>query len=116
MELALTLAQARKMYEDHFKKEMPTTMPYKIAAGLVFNAIGKDQFIARYKRLDLDGNYRKQFTIYKDVDDNGVSYTVYDNDLDLCMGQYLADDPDLHEMMESADILTGLDNREQGGN
>jgi hypothetical protein len=53
----------------------------------------------------------KNWKIYKDIDDNGISYTVYDQ-FDRYVGQFLGDDSYLKGYLrEGAKIRDGLDNR-----
>jgi len=111
-ELKLTLAQCAALFEDHFKKDMPGKLPYKHAAQMVLKEVGRDEFLTRFNRLDLDGTKKKQYTIYKDLEDSGESYTVYDNDLDEYVGQFLADDIDLKTYLAAGELRDGLDNRE----
>jgi hypothetical protein len=49
--------------------------------------------------------------IYRDIDDNGESFTIYDN-LGNCIGSYLSDDPFLAEVRKDAPVVPGIDNRE----
>ena len=61
MQVTLNLKSCKALYEDYFKKELPGKMPYKTAAQLVYNAIGKDAFL---KRL---ANLNEGFTIEGDL-------------------------------------------------
>jgi len=111
MQITLSLAQCVTLYENHFKKEMPPKLAYKAAAQMVHADIGSDEFLFRLKRLDRDGTHKKQYTIYKDIEEAGESYTVYDNDLDVYVGQFLADDVDLKTYLAAGELRDGLDNR-----
>jgi len=111
--LRVTLAQCVTLYEDHFKIDMPGKLPYKHAAQMVLREVGEAEFLARFNALDLDGSYKKQFTVYKDLEDAGESFTIYDNDLGSCIAQILGDDPDLEKYLASGRLVDGLDNRSE---
>jgi hypothetical protein len=57
-----------------------------------------------------------KFKVYKDIDDNGISFTVY-NDKGEATGQFLGDDPYLKELRKGgAQFVEGLDNRTSNTN
>ena len=47
--VTLNLAECKRLYEDHFKKDLPGNLPYLHAAIQVRDEIGIDEFL---KRLD----------------------------------------------------------------
>jgi len=59
--LTVTLAQARTLYEDHFKVDMPDKMSYLDAAYSVVGECGIDEFIVRLSCLERDGSYKKDY-------------------------------------------------------
>ena len=59
--LTLSLAQARTLYEDHFKVDLPDTMLYLDAAYMVMGECGFDEFIVRLSCLERDGSYKKDY-------------------------------------------------------
>jgi hypothetical protein len=61
MGITLSLAQARTLYEDHFKVDMPGNMKYLDAAYLVMGECGSAEFIVRLSCLERDGSYKKNY-------------------------------------------------------
>lgn len=52
-----------------------------------------------------------KYIIYKDQDDLGFSFTVYEYATRKCMGTFLDDDLDLAEYRKQGVEVDGLDNR-----
>jgi len=115
LEVKLSLAQCVTLYEDHFVRDMPGDLPYKRAAELVLKEVGREEFVRRLNDLDLDGTHKAQYTIYKDLDDSGESFTVYDNDLEVYVGQFLSDDPELKTYLAAGDLRDGINNQSKKG-
>lgn len=61
MGITLSLAQARTLYEDNFKEDLPDTMPYLDAAYMVMEDCGHAEFIVRLSYLERDGSYKKDY-------------------------------------------------------
>ena len=61
MGITLSLAQARTLYEDEFKVDLPDTTPYLDAAYMVVGECGIDEFIVRLSCLERDGSYKKDY-------------------------------------------------------
>jgi len=109
MDLTLTLLDARTLYENHFKVDMPSNLPYIEAATMVMKAVGWDTFMERYTAMkELAAKYRR-FTVYEDVDAEGYcSYTVVDGGRGA-IGTYLKDDPFLRDVIKAgAKCKTGI--------
>lgn len=61
MQITLSLAQARTLYEDHFKVDLPDTMPFVHAAQMVKDECGDAEFVVRLSCLERDGSYKKDY-------------------------------------------------------
>jgi hypothetical protein len=59
--ITLSLAQARTLYEDHFKEDMPEKMKYLDAAYSVMFYCGHAEFIVRLSCLERDGSHKKNY-------------------------------------------------------
>jgi len=58
MQITLSAAQCRTLYEDHFKVDMPGNMKYVDAAGLVREETGEAEFMERLICLNRNGSHR----------------------------------------------------------
>jgi hypothetical protein len=59
MQITLTLAQCRTLYENHFKTYLPDKLPFEKAAQMVFREVDAVEFLIRLDALNDDGTYKK---------------------------------------------------------
>lgn len=51
MQITLTLADCRKLYEDHFCRELPMDLPFAKAAAMVRDEVGEKQFVKLVEKI-----------------------------------------------------------------
>jgi ribosomal protein L40E len=62
MAMAVSLAECRRLYENHFEQPLPYSMPFKEAAELVLAEVGEAEFLARLQH-DRDTVCRRCFGV-----------------------------------------------------
>jgi hypothetical protein len=61
MGISLSFAQARTLYEDNFKEDLPDTTTFIDAAYMVMEDCGHAEFVVRLSCLERDGSYKKDY-------------------------------------------------------
>jgi hypothetical protein len=58
MQITISAAQCRTLYEDVFKVNLPENMHYANAANLAKDKVGESEFMERLSGINRNGTYR----------------------------------------------------------